>query len=120
MTHHSARLSVVSIEGWATLMGWTTRIWFSDEEGWSSEVDKLEVEDFLLAIFLDAIPNDMFEWVALRWYGWYSGWIISSVQVFVAISKLGSCWWELSETTSSEAILEAFSEFGLKLGNSPE
>jgi len=67
-----AGLSVVSVEGWVT------RVWFSDD---------------LLASFLKAIPKDMFEWVALRWYGWYLGWIISSVQVFVAISELGSCCW---------------------------
>jgi len=113
----SARLSVVSVEGWATLMGWTLRICSSDLEKCWSETDCSWNYDLFLAMFLSAMPKDMFEWFAFRWYGWYSGWIISSVQVFVAISELGSCCWGFYTITSSEANFEAFSEFGSNSGN---
>jgi len=42
-----------------------------------------------------------------------------SEQVFGAICESGICCRGLSKTTSSEAISEAFFEFGLKPGNSP-
>lgn len=53
-------------EGKATLKGCTTRVDSSDKQGFISEADDLRVEDFLLARFLNAIPKDMFECVALR------------------------------------------------------
>jgi len=45
--------------------------------------------------------------------------MIKSEQVFEAICKLGSYYWGISETTSSEAISEALSKLGSKPGNSP-
>jgi len=47
-------------------MGSTTSVDSSDKKG-------LFLEDFLLARFLNAIPKEMFECVALWWYGLNSG-----------------------------------------------
>ena len=76
-----------SCEGWgvkvasedkATLMGCTTNVGSSDKEGLSSKLDCSIKNDLMLAMFLNAMPKEMLECVALRCYGLYSGWMMSS------------------------------------------
>jgi len=59
-------------------MGCTTNVGSSNKEGLLSESDCSINNDLLLAMFLNAMPKEMLECVALRWYGLYSGWMMSS------------------------------------------
>lgn len=64
-----AKVASEETNGKATFMGCTTRVVSSDKEGLLSEAGDWRIEDCLLARFLNDIPKEMFECVALRWYG---------------------------------------------------